>query len=36
MRLPHFDYAAPTTVAEALRLLAERDPTPGSWPAGPT
>jgi CO/xanthine dehydrogenase FAD-binding subunit len=26
MRLPHFDYAAPTTVAEALRLLAEKGP----------
>ena len=26
MRLPHFDYAAPTTVVEALRLLAEKGP----------
>jgi carbon-monoxide dehydrogenase medium subunit len=26
MRLPHFDYGAPTTVAEALRLLAEKGP----------
>ena len=26
MRLPHFDYAAPTTLEEALRLLAEKGP----------
>ena len=26
MRLPHFDYSGPTTLAEALRLLAEKGP----------
>jgi CO/xanthine dehydrogenase FAD-binding subunit len=26
MRLPHFDYAAPTTLEEALRLLSEKGP----------